>query len=164
MVHAKDLFKRDVAEVPFTYSPAKYKGTIDIMNDLPKFKKLSYWRKWDPISEMMGGYFNEVSPDKLFDTFSCQKTDVYYLGGRVLNWISSTNDPGAIIGYYKAPNLNKVGYSSWIAADYPFVIINYAIADVERSVGKLDESKNAQATAAMLLMELISNEIEAAGR
>lgn len=167
--HLKDFWRRDIQEkvlnfVSDTTPLGAWKGQVLQDCDLPKVRKISYWRKFDPNTCCAGAYLKPVEPDNLFDTFNRQKTDRYYLSGKVINWISCTQDKAHIVGYWAYPNINIAGYDSWIADQQPFAITNYAASLVFGKIGQQDESKKSLAIALEQLAELAINEVESQGR
>lgn len=164
--HSFDFFRRDLAEVPIPYGDQGLSSGQILLDDivLPAFRKISYWRKWDPIGRIAGSYLSPCEPDALFTSYSLKKQDVYYVAGRVVNWLSSTNDTAHIIGYWRLPDISKSRYTSWIATVQPFAIINRAAAKIFRTVGQQEEGKIAIEDANQMLLVLQMNDIESEGR
>ncbi len=167
--HSFEFFRRDIAEVPVVYTTntnpvGLASGQLIYDTVLPAFRKISYWRKWDPVNLVAGTYLDPVEPDKLFDSYGAKKQDKYYLAGRVLNWLSCSTDKAHIIGYWRFPDISKSRYASWIAEQQPFAIINWATAKIFRTVGQQDEAKVALADAEAQLQVIQTNDIESSGR
>lgn len=162
--HNYDFFRRDIVEIPVEYREASYKGKIDYASVLPGFRKIAYWRKFEPITCCVGDYLEPVEADQLIDQFRNQKRDRYYLAGKVLNWISSTNDTAHLIGYYKYPGIMKDNYDSWIAKDHPFAIINYASGIIFGQIGQQEEKQTHHALAIAQLQEVLTSDIESNAR
>lgn len=162
--HNYDFFRRDIVEKPIEYISAAFKGRLDYDSNLPGFRKIAYWRKFDPITCVPGAYLNPVEADQLLDQFRNQKVDKYYLAGRVLNWISSTSDKAHLIGYYKYPGIKRSDYDSWIAVDHPFPIINYASGIIFGQIGQQDEKQSHQQLAIAQLAQVLTSDIESNAR
>ena len=162
--HLFDFWRRDLSEIPLTYDPPLFTGQILVDTYLPGFRKISYIRKYDPLLGNVGDFLKPVEPDSLFDSFNCRKTDIFYLGGKVLNWFSSTSDSGHIVGYWKMPSIVASSYDSWIAKDHEFIIVNYASAKVFDSIGQEAAAKKHFSYATAMLAALQTNEIETVGR
>lgn len=162
--HLEDFWRRDLQEKALTYTTPAFKGQILVDCDLPKLRKISYWRKFDPVHCCVGDYLKPVEPDNLIDEFSRQKINKYYLAGGVINWISSTCDKAHAIGYWAYPNINIAGYKSWIADEQPFILIHWAAAQVLISIGKKDEGNAELGLATTMMRILQTNEVESQGR
>jgi hypothetical protein len=164
--HNFDFFRRDMYEVPISYVSVGGLQTAQLIyaDVLPSFRKIAYWRKWDPVSLVAGKFLSPVEPDAIFDAYNCKKQDIYYVASRVINWYSSTVDQAHIIGYWRFPNVSKSRYESWIAEQSPFCIINRALGKVFRTIGQPDEARAALQDSNEELMQLQTNEIESQGR
>jgi len=142
--HNKDFFKRDLAEVPLVYNPTIIKGQIIVDSVLPAFRKICYIRKYDPDTQTLGSFLTEVEPDKQIDYWNRAKADVYYIGGKVVNWQASTEEKAHIVGYWRFPDVSKEKYDSWIADMYPFCIIERAVSKIFRTIGQEDQARSLQ--------------------
>jgi hypothetical protein len=162
--HTYDFFRRDMVEIPVEYATPSFKGRLDYGNVLPGFRKIAYWRKFEPITCLVGDYLLPVEADQLIDQFHNAKVDKYYLAGKVLNWISSTSDKAHLIGYYKYPGIKKSDYDSWIAEDHPFVLINYASGIIFGQIGQQDEKVSHQNLAIAQLALVLTSDIESNAR
>lgn len=164
--HSFDFFRRDLIEVPLSYQPLGLQSGQILLNDslLPAFRKISYWRKWDPVGLVAGNYLSPCEPDVMLNEYRQKKTDVYYVSGRVVNWISSSVDLAHIIGYWRLPDISRSKYNSWIADVQPFAIINRAASKIFRTIGMQEEGNAARADASEMLHILQINDIESEGR
>lgn len=165
--HNSEFYRRDMVELPFNFSAAPaFSGQYIVDSVLPSLRKVSYIRKWDPTvtPAFLGAFLKPVEPDQLFDYYEQKKKDVYYLAGKVINWISCTQDKGHIVGYWRFPDVGRSNYSSWIATTHPFAIVDMAASRIFRNIGQQDESKAAKEDALMELSVVKINEIESAGR
>lgn len=169
-LHQVDFFRRDLIEVPICYDTPTFSGRIDIGAEcaLPGFRKISYWRKADRATRIpvagKDGFFSQVEPDALLDTFNEQKRNVYYLAGRYINWLSSSKDSLHLIGYWKNPKIGEGEYDSWIADYSPFPIIKYAAGIVFNDIGQKEVGAEEKREAIAMMQVLLQNEIETAGR
>lgn len=163
--HTRDLWKRDLVEIPFTYSVAAFTGKISTQADLKRFRQIAYWRKFDPLTGTVGKFLTPKSPDLLTNPrFGTLEKDIYYLAGTALNWFSSTEDTGHIIGYYAFPSTLPTAYFSWIADIVPYIIVNYAAASVCRDTGFIEKAKMLREDAMNFLSELSSSDVTVQGR
>lgn len=162
--HNYDFFRRDIVELPVEYATASFRGRLDYPALLPGFRKIAYWRKFDPLTCAVGPYLDPVEADQLIDQFKNQKVDKYYLAGKVLNWFSSTSDKAHLIGYYKYPGIKRDNYDSWIAEDHPFPIINYSSGVIFGQIGQQDEKQAHLQLATAQLGEVLTSDIESNAR
>jgi hypothetical protein len=163
--HRFDFFRQDLREVPIQYATPVFSAQLVIASSFKRFRKFSYWRKYDPEGKgVPGDYLKPCEPDKLIDSYGQAKQDIYYVAGRVVNWLSSTEDLIHLVGYYANPDINVNAFDSWLADSQPFAIINYAAAKIFKSIGQLDIAKTTMDEAVALLKDIQINEVEAEAR
>jgi len=162
--HNHDFFRRDIVELPIIFAVPQFQGKLDYPTVLPGFRKIAYWRKFEPRACYVGEYLLPVEADQLLNQFNNPKTNKYYLAGRVINWVSSTADPAHLIGYYKYPGITRSNYDSWIGSDHPFPIINYASGIIFGQIGQQDEKTSHQSLAVAQLGQVLTSDIESNAR
>jgi hypothetical protein len=125
-VHGIEFFPRDITACQVKFDQAAYIQSIDL-DVLPRFRKLSYFRKNDPAFSafqqnptilppifynggtpqqsvyQMTAMLNCIDPDNIFDIFGYQKNDVCYLAGASILIKSSTPLNWGLIGFYQRP-------------------------------------------------------------
>ncbi len=145
-LHKSDFFLKDLTESTLQYDTANYLQQIPYRILFPRYRALSYLRKYNPsynsspnildlqqlyYENGVGKEFTIISPDQIFDSYAAQRTDVCYLAGDMINVKSSTADSYAIIGVYQHPEVSTAElYRSWIADESPYAIVYTAAANV----------------------------------
>jgi hypothetical protein len=125
-IHGIDFFPRDIVAAQVKFDAAAYIQSIDL-DVLPRFRKLSYFRKNDPSFAafqqnpnilppifydggspqapiwQMTDVISVIDPDNIFDDFGYQKSDVCYLAGATILIRSGTLLNWGLIGWYQRP-------------------------------------------------------------
>lgn len=143
-MHSLDFFPRDMAEVTLAVPTPGNNVQVDIGVTLTRFRALAYVR--DNTSPQLNGLpnkiFRQIEARELLDEYSLEKSNVWYLGGQVINIKSSTPVSSLLIGYYQNPVINPAGsYSSWIAVEQPFVLIEEAAATIFAMTGNAEMAR-----------------------
>ena len=168
--HCSDFYVRDITSVQTTFDVADYIQTLDI-STIPYFRAINSFRKAVPgptlyqpmsgsISDPLVGdpvtgsysyplneyvFLEELSPDDLLDDYGYEKVDVFYQAGTIINIKSSSPIINGQFQYYSFPEVDiansGAGYSSWIANNYPFLIVYGAAASVFAKIGQDVSSK-----------------------
>lgn len=102
---------------------------------------------WNGVTEdLIFRMIETVDLGGLFDSYGKQKQDVCYAAGTAIQIKSSTSLEAGKLGFYQYPSLdmehNGVGYSSWIAREYPFAIIYSADAIIFANTGENEAARN----------------------
>lgn len=165
-MHTLDNFWRDITAADVIFDTAAYIQTLDVQ-DLPRFRQLAYFRKWDPtfsasqlnpntlpplfngistVSELLAlKQLRVIDLGGIFDSYGTEKQDVCYAAGSTIFIKSSTSVPRGKVGYYSYPFLDipndGAGYVSWIADTHPWAIIHHAKATVFANTGDLDRAR-----------------------
>lgn len=147
-LHQLDFWYKDLDEVVIGNLPQDYKFSLDIPSNFARFRAFNYLRMLDannnPQEEL-----ELISPKQVFDSFQQERTNVFYVGGMSLNCRLANTRPAMIVGYYQYPDVGVatggVGtttFSSWIANEYPYAIIEEAAAQVFRTIGYADAANS----------------------
>ncbi len=149
-LHRQDFFPKDLTEVTLEYDTYAYLQAIGYRQLFPRYRSLSYLRKFDPnfIAPLpvyssiydtngVGPFFKIITTDQVLDSYAQQINDVAYVAGDVIQVRSSTADKFAIIGVYQNPNVASAeSYTSWVADEAPYAVVYAAVAQVYGSVLK----------------------------
>ena len=138
-LHQADYFYKDLFESGVTFSTPAYLQQLEYRTLFPRWRALKYIRKSDVNSFADGAFLEIISPDQVLDSYSLNRSDVCYAAGLTVNIRSSTELQYVFIGCYLNPDITLAGYSSWIALDHPWAIIQLAAAQILRSIGKTEE-------------------------
>jgi hypothetical protein len=145
--HRIDYFYRDLFETGLTFTPADYIQQVDYKTLYPRFRALSYLRKFDPTvlpaPGLAGKFFTVVTPTGVLDNYEITKEDVCYIAGAYLQIRSSTSLTNALIGFYQDPltGITDGTFTSWVAVDHPWAIIFEASRAVSKMIGKDQAAK-----------------------
>lgn len=177
--HNIDYFWRDIATAQVVFDISNYIQVLDIQS-LPRFRSLSYARKYDPTivanentPSLLPPLYPQwwtlkramdlltiIAPDDLFDEFHCEKLDVMYGVGGSMMIKSSTSLKYLQVGWYQQPLVGvgtldaegtpiidgsvafpTYGNGSFIASDFPCLLIYAAASGVLQSIGQNDASR-----------------------
>jgi hypothetical protein len=161
--HQSDFYYKDLKEVVVAFDSADYIQALDYKAVLPLWRAVKYFRKYDYANDTPGKVLTLVEPANVFDKYTLQKQDIYYVAGAYVQINSSTQEQYYIIGYYSNPDITQAGYTSWVATDHPFCIIYDAAATIFKSIGKDDESANFRNLYAEQISQLRLSNIQANG-
>lgn len=139
--HQSDYYFKDLFEVGVAFNASAYVQNLDYRSLLPLWRSLKYLRKFDNVNQVPKyPDLDIVVPENVFNAYQQVRTDVVYGAGAYLQINSSTLEQYYLLGCYLNPNITQAGYSSWIALDHPWFIINGAAAKVFKAIGKDDEA------------------------
>ena len=164
-MHSIDFFKRDLQEISLSVPVPSMQIQVDINAQLPRLRGIAYIRN----NSSTGGnvpnpFFEPIDPRQLLDSYGQEISDIYYQGGQTLNIKSRTLVSNLLVGYYQAPVVSLTGYSSWIAVEQPYAIIEDAAATIFRMVGNLEQAKLYEASTMQNVILLRQNYLEGVAR
>ena len=134
--HHSDDYIFDFNEYSIAFSTSDYYQTLDYKSIIPLWRKPRYIRKYDNTGTGAPSTFlTYIPPEKVVDEFGADRQDIFYVAGSNIQIRSSTQFQYALLGCYLNPDVTEVGYSSWIANDYPMAIIYEAAAIIYKSIG-----------------------------
>jgi hypothetical protein len=165
--HSFDYFWKDIATAQVVFDTSTYIQVLDLQN-LPRFRATSFLRKYDPTiaaqennpsilpplsnpywnQQQVTGFIDLITPDDIFDEFGSERVDVGYGVGGAIMIKSSTSLKYLQVGWYQYPIVDTVtnggnlfGEGSFIAADYPYLLIYAAASSVMQKIGQNDASR-----------------------
>ena len=142
--HKTDFYSKDIFEIGVEFDSADFRQSFDYISFLSNFRSFKYFRRVEDENDDLGKFFDIITPDEVLDDYGCNRNDIAYVAGRVLEIRSSVEFSKALLGAYVLPIVRKADYLSWVAEQFPFAIIHEAARRVFRAIGNLDEA-NAQA-------------------
>lgn len=138
----------------------------------PRLRFLQYVRKWQPqmhdpdtgtLGTFYGGDLTERAPDRMFDGYGGDVSNVMYRAGNWLNLKSSTPLSKVAIGWFPDPLVEPIDQlCSWIADLYPSLIACRIKKTIFANTGKLEEAKAAKFMEDEELLSLYSNNVRIA--
>lgn len=142
--HMIDFWQRDCIEELKQFSVPNFAFQLDIPTEFARYRKIRYIKKYDLTSLVpKEGEFHkisEASPDSLFDRYNSIRSNVFYLAGTNLNIRLNTQESGLLISWYTYPEVEPESYQSWIADMLSSVIVNRAVAEIQNSIGMVEEA------------------------
>lgn len=138
--HRSDLYPRDRFEQQLTITPAAEVWQLDIPSVFTRWRKFSYIRPFDALtsalSKIVLGRNDFLEPDAILDEYLEEKLNIAYIGGNNLNIRFETAFDGILVGYWQNPLLlPEASYESWIARDFPAVVVLDAARRVFGMIG-----------------------------
>lgn len=137
-LHQSEFYPRDLKESAVRFSVAGYFQTISYATLFPRFRALSYARKFEAGEPT--GFLKVISPSNVLDSYNVDKENVCYLAGDVIQIRSLTELTDLLLGFYENPITLEDTYDSWIADLYPFAITTEAASTVFKMIGKDEEN------------------------
>lgn len=142
--HKTDFYSKDLFETGVEFTSADFRQSLDYISLLSNFRSFKYFRRVEDENDDVGKFIAIITPEEVLNSYGCNRTDIAYVAGRVLEIRSSVEFSKALLGAYVSPIVREGAYLSWVAEQFPFAIIHESARRVFRSIGNLDEA-NAQA-------------------
>jgi hypothetical protein len=134
-MHQSDYYYKDLLQTGLQFPSANFLQQIDYRTLFPRYRSLSYIRKYDPVGDVEGIFFEEISPQNVLDDYSVNRDNVVYAAGAYLYLRSSEAFTNVLFGCYLNPDITETGYNSWIALDHPYAIIDEAASTLFKTIG-----------------------------
>jgi hypothetical protein len=139
--HRTDYYWRDRIEAQLTFTQDDTLVAVNVVTSLPRFRAIDYVRYWQPATGILGLMLDKVAPRDVLDDYNYEKLDRYYMAGDLLKLKFSMATRGVQIGYFASPAVFPyASYSSWIAHQFPDLIIQGAVAQIYNQTGKQEEA------------------------
>ena len=142
--HRTDFYSKDIWESGIQFPTATYRQSLDYISLFSNFRALKYLRRVVDENDDIGHFIEIITPEETIDSYGCNRTDIAYVAGRVLEVRSSIPFTKALLGAYVLPVVREGAYLSWVAEQFPFAIIHEACRRILTAVGNLEEA-NGQA-------------------
>lgn len=142
--HQSDFYSKDIHETGIEFDTEDYRQSLDYISLISNFRALKYLRRVESATDDIGKFFAIVTPEEVLDSYGCNRNDVAYVAGRVIEIRSAVSFKYALLGAYVLPIVREGAYSSWIAEQHPYFIIYESARVIFRMLGQMEES-NAQA-------------------
>jgi hypothetical protein len=139
--HHLDYFSKDLYEEGIQFTTSAYRQSFDYIQVIDNFRAFKYARKAEDACDDTGDFFTIITPEEILDSYGCQRADIAYVAGRVLEMRSSTEFNYFLLGCYVHPIVRTGAYCSWVALQYPDAIVYEAARVVFKAIGKSDESQ-----------------------
>jgi len=140
LAHHSDFYNKDILETGIKFDTADYKQSLDT-DIIPLYRKIKWIRKYDNAAQIAGDFLTILTPGELLDDYGCEKANIAYEAGQNLQMSSSTELEYLLLAAYVSPDVTSLNYNSWVADNFPFLIIHAAAAKVFQSIGNLEQAK-----------------------
>jgi hypothetical protein len=169
--HNADFWVSDIVVVPQLTLPtavtdpsqasSRYVLNLNDPATFPRLRKVSYIKPyisptgmtqvpgvsgWDSLLSYGAGAITqknyvEVTASSVVDDYGLERTNYWYQAGKQVNLRIYTQVLAVVLGYWAYPDITSVAYNSWIASEYPDLIVEEAASNVFRMIGKFDEAQ-----------------------
>ena len=140
--HNTDFYSKDIFETGVAFDTAEYRQALDMYNLISNFRAVKYLRRVEDEFDDVGKFIEVVTADEVLDSYSCNRADIAYVAGRVLEIRSSVTFSKCLFGAYVFPIVQEENYSSWIADLHPFAIIYEAVRAIFITIGYQEQAVN----------------------
>jgi len=156
-LHSVDYFYRDLEEVIVGFPVEAYKQQYDLAVNLPDFRSVKYVRHWTQLANTHNKYLDQIDPSAVFNEYGREASNVWYVAGSMLNIKSTGSISNLVIGYYKRPNVSTNLFTSWIANEEPYYIIEEAAYNIFQMIGQQEAKVTYQVMSAANVLLLKQN-------
>lgn len=142
--HQSDFYSKDIFETGVEFDTPSFTQSLDYITLISNFRSFKYLRRVTDENDDVGAFFEIVAPEEVLDSYNQNRNDIAYVAGRVLEIRSAVSFSKALLGCYVNPIIREGAYNSWVAEQFPFVIVYEAARVVFAMLGQMEES-NGQA-------------------
>lgn len=147
--HLADFWVNDIIQalpVMPVISPGSlvsYRYTLDLTNAVtyPFFRKITSVKEYNNPLTGQEIQFKSLDPTNLLDSYRLEDINYYSQLGRSVS-IRCNKALGTLaVNYYAYPDVTPATYNSWVADQFPDLIVEEATATIFNTVGKDAEAK-----------------------
>jgi hypothetical protein len=156
--HHTDFFTRDLATGTLTYTPsssARFYDFTDISTTLVRMRAFQLMQSVDAATLIPSENFEYRELQDLYDSDNVLRTSMYTMIGDTLRVYPASATGRLDAYYYRNPVTTEVGYSSWIANEYPDELAMWAAAIVFARTGFAEMAADFQRTHVVPFKELL---------
>ncbi len=161
--HQSEYYYKDIYEVGIDFQTPAYIHDLEYQTVIPRWRAASYFRVWDSSTKVTGKFFEIIDPLSTVDDYLVDREYVAYSGGAIFHLRARVQFQQVLCGCYLHPIITTEEYDSWIAKDYPFVIILDAVSLVFKAIGKDDEAAMMKVQLAEEMASLKTSNIQSMG-
>jgi hypothetical protein len=156
--HHTDFFRRDLAIGTLSYTPsssALYYDFPDLSTLLARLRSIQLMQSVEPGTLAATEQFEYRELQDLYDSDNVLRTSMYTMIGDTLRVYPDSVTGRLDVYYYSNPITASVGYSSWIANEYPDELAMWAAAIVFARTGFAEMAADFQKTHIAPFKELL---------
>lgn len=141
--HLSDCYARDCQTTTIQLPDMTYVTQLDRVSLFPRLRSFSRVQLVDsnyfPIIFPPEQQIKIIELEDIFDSYGRVRNNVAYLAGTTMNIRTSILGSGFLITWFNVPALDSESFNSWIAEEYPELLIFWAASIVLGATG--NESK-----------------------
>lgn len=156
--HHTDFFNRDLAMGTLSYTPsssASLYDFADVSTTLIRMRAFQLLQCIDATTAVPTETLGYREVQDLYDSDNVMRTSVYTMIGDTLRIYPVAATGKLTAYYYKNPVTTEIGYSSWIANEYPDELAVWAAAIVFARTGFAEMANDFQKTHVQPFKELL---------
>jgi hypothetical protein len=156
--HHVDFFKRDLATNSLSYTVSSTAYLYDFANissSLARLRSIQLVQGVDNVTYTPVENFEYREISDLYDNDGNRREHMYTLLGNTLRLYPSLATGLISVYYFQNPVVSSVGYSSWIADDYPDELAMWAAAIVFARTGFAEMAADFQKTHIQSFKEML---------
>lgn len=138
--HKTDFYSKDIFETGIEFDTAEFRQSLDYISLLSNFRAFKYLRRVEDENDDIGKFFDIVLPEEVLDNYGCNRDDIAYIAGRVIEIRSSVMFSKALLGCYVLPIVRESDYLSWVAEQFPYAIVYEAARVIFKGIGYDEQS------------------------
>ena len=163
--HQSDYYPQDISTVNFNTGALGTYKTVALSNVSGNFRAFNFIQKSAAVRDesFPYGMFDIIPANNLFDEYNQYKLDAAYVAGTQVVLRSSSDVQYIFFSCYTNPNVTPGGFSSWIDATQPYVIVCEACRTLFHALGYDEASRLYERLTMEQVMLLKQNNIIAAG-
>lgn len=146
--HLADLWKNDLATalVPMPVldgALVSFRYSLDLTQaaTFPLIRRVSSIDEYNIVPTGYEVHFKELDNDRILDSYLLEEINYWYQAGRQVSLRANKSLAYLAVDYWKFPDITTTNYTSWIADQFPDMILEEACASVFSSCGKDSESQ-----------------------
>lgn len=140
--HKTDFYSKDIFESGVEFSTSEFRQSLDYIGLFSNFRALKYLKRVESQTDEVGAFIDIITPEEVLDSYGCNRSDIAYVAGRVLEIRSAVSFSKCLLGCYVLPIVREDSYTSWVAEQSPFLIIYEAVRVVLATIGQTEESNS----------------------
>ena len=143
--HSSDYYFNDLVEVAVQFDECRFIQTFDPSSIVAAYRQVKYMRIWngDAATGTYGKFLQHIQIAESLDPYGYNREDVFYMAGNFLQIRAKLGVEKILFGAYAHPVVTpEISYSSWIAEEYPYAIINEAARRIFMHIGYKDQASS----------------------
>lgn len=148
--HQADMWKNDISTTLIALpvlplgAQLSFRYAVDLTNtaNFPLFRKVSSIDEYNNPLTGQELHFKELDSDRILDDYATEEVNYWYQMGKQVNLRANKNLTYLSVDYYHYPNILPAAYTSWIAQEFPDIIVCEAAANIFRTIGKDSEARS----------------------